>query len=125
MDIFIKFEDAPTNEDSLQLTRLANLIEKDCDTSIQINKIDTKNGLKNGGLATGLTILGLGISAIGTFISVLSYWKSERPKYGVSINYNSIKLSMDNIQLHEIKKMISILETQNHLFNINVLISKK
>jgi len=106
MKINISFDAKMCENDSQNLIELANLVENDCDINVQLEKDLKAKGVKDGGLTIGLTILGLSISAIGTLISVLSYWKNKNPKYSLSITHNNCSFSISEMDSNQLEKLI-------------------
>jgi hypothetical protein len=94
MNTYINFADSLTDDDSYNIEQLANLIEEDCDLRVEREKADSGQGVKDGGLTIGLTVVGLVISAIGTFIAALTYWKSQQPKYSLTVSLDGKILSI-------------------------------
>jgi len=89
MKAYIKLEGDVTAQDSLYLKELANLIEKECDLPVEIEKTDPQVGVRDSGLAIGLAIASLTFTGIQTFFTTLQYWESKqqngKPKYSVLI----------------------------------------
>jgi len=125
MDAYIKFKENVTEDDSYNLKQLAALIEEDCDLSVNLEKQDAQPGVKDGGLATGITIASFPLTVIQTLISVLQYWQSKTPKYSLSIIfYNQPPLLIDDLSLQEVNSVIAQLD-QPGLKIINIQISRK
>ncbi len=59
MKAYIKLEGDVTAEDSFYLKELANLIEKECDLSLEIEKTESQPGVKDSGLAIAIAIASL------------------------------------------------------------------
>jgi hypothetical protein len=89
------------------------LIEQETDIAVQLKKDPSKEGRKDGGLTIALSIAGLALSAIGTIVSVISYWRSQQPKYSVSITCGNIKVVLDNVSPAHLQTVIQKLEEQN------------
>ncbi|MCK5027926.1 MAG: hypothetical protein KAS07_05900, partial [Candidatus Pacebacteria bacterium] len=64
-------------------------------------------GIKDSGLITVISIATLGLSAISTLISVLSYWNSTRPKYKISVKSGENFYELTNLNKSEIRTMIN------------------
>lgn len=124
METRIKFEGDVTQEDSYNLGELANLIQQDCDLPVKLKKADSEGGVKDGGLIIGLTVIGLVLSAIGTLVSVLSYWKSQQPKYSLTISYGGKTLSIENMSSEQIKNEFTKLQAESTNSQIEIKISK-
>jgi hypothetical protein len=112
MNTYINFADSLTadpltDDDSYNLEQLANLIEEDCDLPVEREKADSGQGVKDGGLTIGLTVVGLVISAIGTFIAALTYWKSQQPKYSLTVSLDGKILSIDNLSPEKVQEAIT------------------
>lgn len=127
MDAYIRFQKNINDEDSLNLTQLAELIADQCDLSVEITK-RVEPG-KKGGLAIGLAIASLALAAIQTFISVLQFWQSKQPKYSVSITFdNSITkrtFAIKESSLKDIQAVVSQLQADSSINCIEVQISKE
>ena len=123
MDVYVNFRGNVTEEDSYHLNQLANLVEKDCDLPVQMNKKDLQKGVKDGGLTIGLAIASLGLSAIGTLISVLSYWRSQQPKYSITVTRGDAQFVIDNMNQKQLQSVISQLEVKHSSASISVLVS--
>lgn len=131
MDAYIKFENNVLEEDSYNLQQLANLIEEECDLSVNIEKADAQPGVRDGGLAIGLAIASLALTAIQTLISVLQYWESKQPKYSLSVTFhsptNKKTLLLESSSEKEIQAAMSQLQSQSspEYVDVEVKISKK
>ena len=124
MDVYIRSTEDITEEDSFNLQQLANLVEKDCEVSVQIKKEKSQTGTKDGGLTIGIAIVSLGLAAIGTLINVLSFWKSQQPKYSVEIIHNNSKISVDNIKPEQLQEVLSKIEANKAHSDMNILVSR-
>lgn len=114
MNTHISFkEKSPTGESSCCLNNLAELIEKQADIPVQLEKDSPKEGNKDGGLTIALSITGLALSAVATLVSVLSYWKSQQPNYSVSIECGNTTIKLNNVSSDELQAVIKKLEEQN------------
>ncbi|NEP55285.1 MAG: hypothetical protein F6K65_43500 [Moorea sp. SIO3C2] len=126
MDAYIKFKENVTEDDSYNLKQLADLIQEDCDLSVNLEKQDAKPGVKDGGLAIGIAIASFPLTAIQTLISVLQYWQSKPPKYSLYLIIdNHPPLLIDNLSIEEMKfNVISQLQAQSDFKHINIQISR-
>lgn len=117
MKAYIKLEGNVTDDDSYSLKELADLISKDCDLSVKIEKTEPEPRGKDGGLAIGIAIASLAIATIQTLISVFQYWQSKRPKYSLSVTFHSPArketLLLESSSTQEIQEMISHLKSQS------------
>lgn len=114
MNAHLSFKgNGPTGESSYCLNNLAELIEQEADIAVQLEKASPKEGDKDGGLTIALSIAGLALSAVATFISVLSYWKSQQPNYSVSIECGNTTIKLNKISSDELQAVIKKLEEQN------------
>ena len=84
MDVSICFEGCKDDVVSYNLFEIKTLLERDYSYDVFADKI-SKARVKDGGLIIGLTIAGLGLSAISAIVSTLSYWLSRKPKYKISL----------------------------------------
>ncbi len=117
MKAYIKLEGDVTAEDSFEFKELANLIEKECDLSLEIEKTEPQPGVRDGGLAIAIAIASLAVATLQTLISVVQYWQSKRPKYSLSVTFHSLNhketLLLESSSTQEIKEMISHLKSQS------------
>lgn len=119
MNTYINFVDSLTDDDSYNLEQLAKLIEEDCDLQVKREKADSGQGIKDGGVTIGLTVAGLVISAIGTFIAALAYWKSQQPKYSLTVRIDNKILSIDNLPQEKVQEAIAELNSASFSLSAN------
>ncbi|MGD1908222.1 MAG: hypothetical protein ACFB0C_19835 [Leptolyngbyaceae cyanobacterium] len=116
-----------TAEDSFALSELSNLLEDECDTSIEQEHQESQDGVKDGGLVIALTIVGLAMTAVSTVVSVLSYWESRQKekeiKYSVAIVVGNKTITIDNIQPSYIEAELAALKPEEQ--NIEVQVSRQ
>ncbi len=86
------------------------LIQNDIDVNA---KKTIAQGKKDAGVTTALAIASLGLSAISTLITVLSYWSSTRPKYKVSVQSRKVTYELDNIDKNELRNVITNLKSED------------
>ena len=129
MDVYIRFEENITDEDSYNLKQLARLIEDECDLSVKIEKGEAYTGVRDGGLAIGIALTSLALAALQTLISVLQYWESKQPEYSLSITFNhrnkARKLLIRNASASDIQAVVSQLKAESYLDYVEVQISRK
>jgi len=123
MKIQINFPSKITAEESNHLLALATIIERDYDISVQRNKQESGPSVKDGGLTIALTIANLAITAVGTLISVLSYWRSRNPKYSITLKRDRYTCTIDNLEPQKIEEVIAHLERQDDSTDIEVQIA--
>ena len=123
MDIHVKFEGGVNSEKSYHLSQLANIIKKDTGFTVQIEKAEAPKGAKPIDLATGLSIASVALSSISTLITVLSYWKSQQPKYSITVTYGKARVLVDNVASSQIQSIVSQLEFEDAPPEMNILIS--
>lgn len=124
MDTDIKILGDPSGKDSFELGELAHLIENDCGKNVLLNRVDSPSGVKDVTLVVGLTIAGLGFSAIGTVLAAISFWRSQRPNYAISITSNGKTISANNLTRKELQAIAVGNEEQQNPQAIEVLISQ-
>ena len=56
MDAHIRWSQNVTEEDAYLLEKLADLIKRDCDVSVNLDKLEVKPGGKDSGLTIGIAI---------------------------------------------------------------------
>ncbi|NEP81127.1 MAG: hypothetical protein F6K39_25000 [Okeania sp. SIO3B3] len=88
MKAYIKLEGDITGEDSFSFKELANLIEKECDLSVEIEKTEPQVGMRDSGLIIGLTIVSLTLTGIQTFFTTLQYWESRQQNGELELKYS-------------------------------------
>lgn len=130
MDTYITFEGNITEDDSYSLKQLAQLIEEECDLSVQIKKQEAQPGIKDGGLVIGLMIAGLAFTAIQTLISALQYWESKQNKQSLSITTfdNQVKkrtLSINSSSSQDVQVIVSQLQNESTIDYMKIEITKK
>ncbi|MDB9429747.1 MAG: hypothetical protein ACK4XH_05630 [Microcystis sp.] len=128
MNININLQHEVTSEDSYELEYLAMLIEKECNLTVKQEKLESLSKVKDGGLTIGIAIASLALSAVGTFISVLAYWQSQKPRYSVSMTIGTQTYTIENIspqQIENIQTTIAQLQSSSTQSNILVNIYKQ
>jgi len=110
MNINIRLQNNVTSEDSYDLEHLSTLLKKECDLTVkEEKKIESLSNVKDGGLMVGIAIVGLVLTAIEPFISVLTYWQSQNPKYSATMVIDNITYTIENISPQKIKQIQSTL----------------
>jgi hypothetical protein len=122
MDVNIRFRNPISENDSKNLKILADTLENDYDLPVNCVRMDPKKGVKDGGLTIALSIASISISTIGTIISVLGYWKSQRPKYSISVESGSKTIAIEKVDPDSLRDVIS--ELENSLIDANFVIGK-
>ena len=127
MNIHIQFDGETNQKTSSDLNALADLISEECGVSVIQKKQKSSPGVKDSGLTIGLTIAGLTLAAIQTAISAAQYWKSERPRYLLSIYSEAGVYTLDNASGEEVDRVIKIISSlpQDTTQDIEIKISKK
>ncbi len=106
--ININIESSDQNQvNSLQLEQIANLIEDDYGIPVERKKLPAKQGDKDGGLVIALTLT---LSAIGTLISVLSYWQSTRTKASFTLKRGDVTVTVENVSPAKIQELVAQFE---------------
>lgn len=121
----ISFNVPPDAQDSLNLDLLANILSRDYDLPVSIERQTPEVGVKDGGLTIAISLIGVGISAIGTIISALSYWKSQMPKYSATIIIGEKPITIDTIEPNKLPELISKMQHEISLSETKILIAKK
>ncbi|MBD2691572.1 hypothetical protein [Anabaena catenula] len=127
MNVDIKYEGDIYLQVSNDLIELADLITEECGVSVAQKKTKPESGAKDSGLTIGLAIAGLALTGVQTAISAVQYWKSEHPKYLLSIYSGGETYILDNTNKEEVDrifKIISLLPT-DIIENIEIKISRK
>lgn len=103
MDVRIAFVGQPTDETSYAFDELAAVLSDEGLSNRKEQSIP-QAGRKDGGLTLVIALAGLGVSAIGTLITVLSYWKSTRPKYRISVSRGAVTIEVENLDAAQISE---------------------
>lgn len=103
--IEIKTAGELTEESSYILQQLGNDIETELQIRPNLNQLKTK-GEKAIGLTETIEIVGLSLTAITTFLSILQYWKSKNSVYSIKYNIGEIEIEISNLSEREYEKKI-------------------
>ena len=128
MDTYITFEGNITEDDSYNLKQLAQLIEEECDLSVQIKKQEAQPGIKDGGLVIGLMIAGLAFTAIQTLISALQYWESKQNKHSLSITTFDNQVKKRTLSINsssDVQVIVSQLQNESTIDYVEIKITEK
>lgn len=123
MDAQVAFSHEVEDADSYALEDLANGLFNSGFTPNTI-KSDHKNNRLDGGLSIALSVAGLAISALGTFLSVLSYWKMKWPKYKITFRQDDISMAIENFSASQQISLITDLTKQESSADIKITISR-
>lgn len=123
MDVNVHFNREVSTKDSLDLEKLADILQSDYDLSLKKIRKNSEEGVKDGGLTIALSIIGISIAAVGTIISALSYWKSQRPNYSISFKSGNKTIAVDNVDPASLPDMISKIE-KDFSSNTEIVISE-
>lgn len=124
-NFYISFDAPVDSQDSLNLEQLANIFSHDYDLPVTSERQEPVTGEKDSGLTIAISLIGVSVSAIGTIISALSYWKSQLPKYSVTITAGGKTITMDTIESDKLPEMISRIERDISSSETKILIAKK
>ena len=124
MDVKLSFNGKANPKCAYDLDELANMLNKSDINEVVPNQIIAA-GIKDGGLTIGLTIVGLALTAIGTFISVLSYWESKKPDYNITLTYGDISFTVNNLSNKQMQELANSIRSANQLEQIDISISRK
>ncbi|KPA14292.1 hypothetical protein MHK_005500 [Candidatus Magnetomorum sp. HK-1] len=117
MNVTIKIEEKRESEDSINLLKLGEMIEEECDVPVKYKKGECNRGEK----ITPIEAISLTLATLSTLISVLSYWKSKQPQYTITIPMDDNK----SISVGNISDMNELTNSINNLDELSVIISKK
>lgn len=119
----IAFADVPSTADSVALNELQESLG---DSSIIAQSTIDKNrtGVKDGGLMVGLTIAGLGLSALSTLISAIALWGSKR-NYSIGFKSGETTFAANNLSPKETLTIAQALKDKATASDIEVLISHR
>ncbi|MGL5836672.1 MAG: hypothetical protein ACRC1Z_26100 [Waterburya sp.] len=128
MDVYIAFESKLTEKDSDNLEELANLIQEECDVSLEIERNKSEPGVKDGGIAIAISIASLTLSLVQTLIQILQYWESKQKTYSISITdknlFGSKTILLKNLSSKEIQLITEQFRSQSQTKKIEVNILK-
>jgi hypothetical protein len=124
MEITIHFDQPTNHEASAYLDELHDILEHDYDLSVKRIRKDLESGVKDAGLTIALSIIGVSISAVGTIISALSYWKSQHANYSISLKSGNTSISVDNVEPAQIQEVITTLKAEASKAETYVTISE-
>jgi len=97
MDVMLKFVDEQAVEKAYELDQLADLLELEFDLPVSKEESDAVAGRKDAGLTIALTLIGLGLTAVDTIVSALAYWKSDKPRYSITITDGRRTFAVENL----------------------------
>lgn len=120
----ISFDTPIDAQDSSNLEQLAHIFSHDYDLPVNKERQEPLAGVKDGGLTIAVSLIGVGISAIGTVISALAYWKSQLPKYSVTMMIGEKTITIDTTEPDKLPEMISKIE-RDISSEAKILIAKK
>jgi len=116
MNVTIKNEEKRESEDSINLLKLGEMIEEECDVPVEYRKGEYNRGEK----ITPIEAISLTLASVSTLISVLSYWKSKQPQYTMTIPMHDNK----SISIGNISDMDELNDSINNLDELSIIISK-
>jgi len=122
-NIAIAFDNAPTIDDSLALNELRESLEESeifAVTQIAQQKV----GVKDGGLALGLTIAGLALSAVGNLVSAISLWGSKR-NYSITFTTGEVTFVANNLKAKDAIAIAEAIKDNAIASDIRVLVSRR
>jgi hypothetical protein len=125
MNFHISFDEPIDDRDSVNLEKLAHILSYDYDLPVSKEHQEPQTGVKDGGLTIAISLIGVGISAIGTIISALTYWKSQLPKYSVTMTVGTKTITIDTIEPDKLPEMISRIERDISSSEAKILVTKK
>lgn len=117
----ISFAHLPSEEDSLALIRLKELIIDNSALKVEVES-EKIEGAK-GDLATTLEIIGVVFTGISTIIDVLEFWQSQNPKYSITMKVGDTTFSKEDISKKEFEKDFN--EAKNKQEQMQITISSK
>jgi len=104
MEVAIELVGDISSEDSMALRRLAELVENDCELSVDIERAPVQPGTKDGGLAIGIAIASLTVASLETLFTAITYWKSRNPKYSISVKRDDVTEAIENLDFEQYQK---------------------
>jgi hypothetical protein len=117
----ISFSIAPTQEDSLALIRLQELISGN--STLKVNVESEKIEGAKGDLANTLEVIGVVFTGISTLIDIIEFWQSQYPKYSVTMKLGDDTFSKEDISKEEFEK--DLIEAKNKQEQMHITISSK
>ena len=108
MDAIVQLAGPVSQADSYALDELAEgLLQDGLAPSVQ--KAPPAAGRKDGGLTLAISLASLGLSAIGTLVSVLSFWRSTHPEYKILIKRAGVEVAIENPNTQQIREATAAL----------------
>lgn len=124
MKLSINISGTPTPEDSFKLTGLGELLERELRQNVSFQKGKQKGTKNSGGLVLGIEIAKFILSGVTTLLALLLYWKSQHPKYSITLKRNDYTVKIENLTTGKIKDVINKIESHKSSSNLEVIISK-
>ena len=112
-------------QDSSSLEQLAHILSHDYDLPVHQERQEPRAGVKDGGLTRAISLRGVGIWAIGTVTSALAYWRSQLPKYSVTMIVGEKTITIDTTESDKLSEIISRIEREISSSETKILIAKK
>jgi hypothetical protein len=115
--IVIEFKENLNIDDSSALDFLK---EKLNDEYIKTKENKVHHLKSKGDITISIELVALALSAIGTFISVLDYWKNQYSKYSISIKIGKHTFNRENLSRKEFEKELQKAIDENIKVNVEV-----
>lgn len=124
LNVNILFKGLPEVGKSMCLEEISNMLAQEFDIPVKNISKDADVGVKDGGLTVALSLTGITLSAICTILTALSYWRSKKSNYSVSVFLDNKTITIDNINPKDIDNKLSELEYINSS-KIEIIIDSK
>lgn len=105
MKVYITFTDVSRGMSDVHLDELAQALH-DADINCTIEHGAPVAGEK-GDVATALVLVGLAMQGVGALVSVLTFWRSTRPNYSVTIRCGNETYAITNLDTEAATQKIS------------------
>ena len=120
----ISFDFPTDGKHSLYLEKLADILSVEYDFPVIREHQTSVQGEKDGGLTVAIGLMGVSISAIGTIISALTYWRSQLPKYSVTLQTGEKTITIDTSSPEKLPELISKIESEIKTSETKIIIAK-
>jgi hypothetical protein len=124
MDAIVKLTEPVTEADSYALDQLAEDLRQNRLFPIA-EKAPPMAGRKDGGLTLAISLIGLGLSAVGTIVSVLSFWLSTHPGYKIKVQRAGVEIAIENPTPKQISAATAALMSAGEEVASTISISKE
>lgn len=126
MKATIAFADKTQNQAKaeIELDDLDRLIQSETELCIHRIFKPLQVGQKGVDLLAALEIINLSLTALGTLISILNYWRSQKMHYTISIKKGNADIQLNNISPEQFESILASLQEESSSEAIQILIAE-